>query len=213
MTREDEMSTIDKVLEGDIDSFSDLVRAYEGKIYNLCLRMTGSREDARDLTQEAFVKAYKKLDTFKGDSSFYLWLYRIASNTSLDFLRRERKREKDSLTYEDESGSVLEMEIPDQRYSPEMIMDQESLKKSIEGGLMALRPAYRNILIMREMGGLSYKEIADTLGITEGTVKSRISRARGQLVKYLSAEGNFSDKKSSDKQAEKEEVVSDDGLL
>lgn len=197
MTKDEERDIIAKVLQGDINRFESLVLAYEKKIYNLCLRMTSSREDASDLTQEAFLKAYRRLDTFKGDSSFYLWIYKIASNTCLDFLRREKKRRSDSLTYEDESGQLIETELPDVRYSPELLMDKRNMRESINAGLRELSPEHRNILIMREIGGFSYSEIAEALGITGGTVKSRISRARRQLALCISEKGNFSAQTSS----------------
>lgn len=128
MTDKEENRIIKNVLEGDVDQFEVFVLAYEKKIYNLCLRMTGSKEDACDLTQDAFVKAYNKLDSFKGDSSFYVWLYRIASNTCLDFLRREKRSRSDSLTYENESGQIVETELPDVKYSPEILLDKKEIR-------------------------------------------------------------------------------------
>lgn len=212
MTRDEESDIIAKVLEGDVNRFEALVQTYEKKIYNLCLRMTSSREDACDLTQEAFLKAYRKLDTFKGDGSFYLWIYKIASNTCLDFLRREKKRQRDSLTYENESGLIIEMEIPDVRYSPEVMLDKQSMIESIKTGMGELSLEHRNILIMREIGGLSYSEISDTLGITEGTVKSRISRARKQMALCILKEGNFFAKRSSSKLKDNKGGEPDGGL-
>lgn len=197
MTKDEERDIIAKIIKGDVNQFETLVLAYEKKIYNLCLKMTSNREDASDLTQEAFLKAYRKLDTFKGDSSFYLWIYKIASNTCLDFLRREKKRRHDSLTYEDEGGQVIETDLPDVRYSPELLMDNQFLLESINAGLEELSPEHRNILLMRELGGLSYSEISEALGKTEGTVKSRISRARKKLALFISEDGNFMAQMSS----------------
>lgn len=199
MTRTEERSTIDRVLSGETDAFELLVVHNQRKIYNLCLRMTGNPEDASDLTQDAFLKAYQNLSGFKGESGFSLWLYRLASNVCIDHLRREKRRARQSLTYQDESGDAVELELPDERFTPEGELDRRQIIEGIQAGLATLSEEHRQILVLREVNELSYDEIAALLEISAGTVKSRISRARVMLRKFLLEQGNFSDISSSEK--------------
>ena len=115
MTREQELAVIRRVQRGDANAFEYLVAAYEKNVYNLALRMTGNPEDAEDMAQEAFLKAYSSLDSFRGDSKFSVWLYRIVSNVCLDFLRKQKKRQSFSLSMEDDDGEEGELELPDLR--------------------------------------------------------------------------------------------------
>ena len=199
MTKEEVRAVIDRVLAGDADAFEVLVAANQRKVYNLCLRMTGNAEDAEDLAQEAFFRAYQNLASYKGESAFSAWLYRLTSNVCIDHLRRERKREKSSLTYLDESGAPQEIDIPDERFAPERTLERRQVGERIQEGLDTLTPEHRKILILRELGGLSYDEIAARLGLSAGTVKSRISRARQSLSKFLLEDWNFSVEMSSER--------------
>jgi len=204
VTREEVRRIIDRVHRGDVNAFEDLVIANQRSIYNLCLRMTKNPDDAYDLSQEAFIRAYNNLTSFKGESSFSAWLYRLASNICIDFLRREKRRDSASLTYVDDSGVIQELEIPDARFQPETALEQRQMAAEIQRGLNALTEEHRNILVMREVEGLRYDEIAEVLGVSHGTVKSRISRARQSLVKFLSADGNFSTGNASKKEERRE---------
>jgi len=197
VTREEERAVIERVLAGESEAFETLLLANQRKVYNLCLRMTGNAEDAEDLAQEAFWKAYQNLAGFKGESGFGPWLYRLASNVCIDHLRREKRREKSSLTYQDESGAAVDIEVPDERFMPETMLDRRQVQESIQRGLDTLTPEHRNILVLREINGLSYEEIGETLELEAGTVKSRISRARIALSKFLLQDGNISEKNSS----------------
>jgi RNA polymerase sigma-70 factor (ECF subfamily) len=154
--------------------------------------MTKNEQDAYDLSQEAFLKAFRSLDKFRGDSKFSVWLYRLTSNLCLDFLRAQKRREKVSLSYENDEDEQQELEIPDERFSPEKILEQNNLRESISSALDALPEDYRSIIVMREMDGLSYDEISARTGLELGTVKSRIFRARKKLCALLSKDGNFS---------------------
>lgn len=185
MTREQEREIIDKILAGEADEFEKLVAYAQDKVYNLALRMTGSEEDAFDIAQEAFLKAYSSLESFRGDSGFISWLYRMTANLCIDFLRREKKRKTGSLTYIDEGMEQREMDIPDWRYSPEKQLERAEFRRSLESGLSRLEPEARQIILMREIAEMSYEEIGDALGLKEGTVKSKIHRARVRLCKIL----------------------------
>ena len=186
------LSAVEAVLNGDGSAFEEIVRAYEKNVYNLALRMTASREDALDLSQEAFLKAYSSLHTFRGESKFSVWLYRIVSNTCLDFLRVRARRNETSLEREDEDGETAMREIPDESLSPERLLERKLTRESVQRALMSLPEDQRKILLLREIEGLSYEEIARVLSLESGTVKSRIFRARRKLCEFLASEGNIS---------------------
>lgn len=192
MTREEEALLVSKAQSGDTASFEKLVLENQTKVYNLALRMVGNAEDAFDMSQEAFIKAYNSLALFRGDSRFSVWLYRLTTNVCLDFLRAENRRSHGSLTYGGEEEDEKELEIPDERFSPETIAEKNALRQAVREGLMSLPKEYRAILLLREIDGLSYEEIASALSLEEGTVKSRIFRARKRLCAILMADGNLS---------------------
>lgn len=202
MTREEESILVAKAQDGDSASFEALVLENQTKVYNLALRMVGSEEDAFDMSQEAFIKAYNSLGSFRGDSRFSVWLYRLTTNVCLDFLRAEARKSHGSLTYMGEDEENKELEIPDERFSPEKLTEKKALREAVNRGLMRLPKDYRAILLLREIEGLSYEEIAETLSLEAGTVKSRIFRARKRLCTILQADGNFSDTHASKKAKE-----------
>ena len=191
MTQEDELRIIKKVIDGDADAFEELLLANQKNVYNLALKMTGNAEDALDISQEAFFKAFRLLGSFRGDSRFSVWIYRITHNLCIDFLRKSKKATTVSLTYQDESGDICDIEIADNRELPESAALRREMRIDIATGIGELEPNHREILIMREITGMSYDDIAQTLGINEGTVKSRLARARGNLAKILMGKGTF----------------------
>ena len=197
MTREDEQNIIGQVIGGDSNAFEALVLENQTQVYNLCLKMTGSEEDAFDLSQEAFLKAFNNLDKFRGDSKFSVWLYRLTSNICIDFIRKKRRRQETSLSVEDEDGAEDELQLPDERFSPETELERKELRRAVDDGLRQLPADYRNILVLRELNGLSYDEIAQALEMEVGTVKSRIFRARKKLCAILLRHGNIADAVSS----------------
>lgn len=199
MTREQEAAIVRKVLGGDANAFETLVLEYEKNVYNIALRMTGNSEDAADMTQEAFIKAYNSLQSFRGDSKFSVWLYRIVSNVCLDFLRSKNRRPTVSLSVEDDDGEDTQLDVADESQSPELLLDRKLTRESVRRGLDSLPPDYRQILLLREIQGLSYDEISQALGLEVGTVKSRIFRARKRLCNFLIDDGNISDFSSSGK--------------
>ena len=197
MTREEEQKIIALVVGGDSNAFEALVLENQTQVYNLCLKMTGSEEDAFDLSQEAFLKAFNNLDKFRGDSKFSVWLYRLTSNICIDFIRKKRRRQETSLSVEDEDGAEDELQLPDERFSPETELERKELRRAVDDGLRQLPADYRNILVLRELNGLSYDEIAQALEMEVGTVKSRIFRARKKLCAILLRHGNIADAVSS----------------
>ena len=180
---------------GDEGAFETLVRLYEKRVFALAVRMCGSREDAAEASQEAFLAAWQGLAFFRGESSFSTWLYRLTSNACVDLLRREgRHRAAAGPSLDDEEAGL---DVPDQTLSPQDEAERRELREAIDRGLEALTPEHRQVLVLREMHQLSYDEIADVLSLDVGTVKSRISRARKQLRNFLLKDGNFSPPLSS----------------
>ena len=182
-----------RVQDGELDAFEELVKAHEKTVYNLALRMTGNPQDAEDMAQEAFLKAYRSLPDFRGESKFSVWLYRIVSNVCLDHLRRQGRRPASSLTQEDGDGEEQQWDVPDESQSPERLLEQKLTREAVQRGLEQLPPDQRQILLLREIRGMSYEEIGETLGLEPGTVKSRIFRARKKLCAYLLRDGNIPD--------------------
>ena len=190
---------VDKAKAGDSAAFEQLVLLHQKVVYNYCLRMCGNREDALDLSQDAFLKAYKSLAFFKGESSFSTWMYRLTVNVCIDFLRSRKRHKSVSLTVENDDGEKEVLPIPDERESIEKHVERKELRAAIERGINMLSEAHRQVLVLREINGCSYAEISEILDINEGTVKSRISRARIELAKYLKEYRNFSAADTSEK--------------
>lgn len=186
-----ENEIVRSVLRGNVNDFEKLVTAYEKNVYNIALRMVGDPDDAADMTQETFIKAYRSLSSFRGDSKFSSWLYRIASNVCLDFLRSRSRHPQVSLSTVDEDDRAT-FELPDMRQNPEEQLMKKLGMEAVRRGLEQLPEQQRQILVLRELGGLSYAELAQTLGLEEGTVKSRIFRARKRLCALLLRDGNIS---------------------
>ena len=192
MTREEESAIIAKVLAGDADAFEPLVTANQSFVYNIALKMLTNPEDAFDAAQEAFIKAYRSLKDFKGDSSFSSWLYRITANMCLDFMRKNKKRRSASIVYLDDDSELKELELPDTRFDPQTELERRELQGAINDALTLLPEDQRSILLLRELNGMSYAEISVVLKLEAGTVKSRLFRARARLAKILRDNGTFS---------------------
>ena len=192
MTRDEELHIIRRVLDGDVNAFEKLVLENQKNVYNLALKMLGNSEDASDVSQEAFLRAYRSLGSFQGDSRFSVWLYRMTSNVCIDFLRKRKRRAEVSMTVVNDEDEESELEIPDERFSPEQTLDRQERVRAVREGLQKLPEEYRRILTMREIGGLSYEELAEALDLELGTVKSKLFRARKKLCEVLLESGNFS---------------------
>ncbi len=197
MTREEEQIIIRRVLDGDSNAFEKLLLDNQTNVYNLSLKMLGNPEDAMDASQEAFLRAFRSLDSFQGDSRFSVWLYRLTSNVCIDILRKKRRRTEVSLTVVNDEDEESELEIPDERFSPDAVLDKAERVRAVREGLQKLPEEYRRILTLREISGMSYEELADTLELELGTVKSKLFRARKKLCSILMESGNFSEADAS----------------
>lgn len=173
---------VERAKKGDVEAFEQLISQHQKTVYNIAYRLTGNHEDASDVAQEAFIRAYSSLADFRGDSSFATWLYRIVNNACLDELR---KRKRQRLTYIDQTVSVddgeISRQIADTAGGPEEALERVEIQRAVQESIDQLDYEYRIVLVMRDIQGYSYNEIAETLGLNLGTVKSRLNRARNAL--------------------------------
>lgn len=168
---------------GNASAFEKLVRTYEAPVYRLALRMCGGRaEDAQEVAQEAFLAAWRGLPRFRGQCRFSSWLYKLTANAAVDHLRREKRRP--AAVPLENAGE------PADPHTPQEELERRELHRAVQQALDRLTPEHREVLLLRQMQGLSYQEIGAALSLEEGTVKSRLSRAKRQLRTIL-AEGNL----------------------
>jgi RNA polymerase sigma-70 factor (ECF subfamily) len=167
-------------LAGDRDAFGELVTRYQDRLFNSLVRMVGSHDDAADAVQDAFVQAFTKLESFRGAAQFYTWLYRIAMNVALS--RRRRRRPMASV---DQAKESVGDEPLDAAEGPEDVVLSQERVEHVQAALADLGDEHRQILVLREIEGFAYEEIADVLELPVGTVRSRIFRARAQLKEKL----------------------------
>ena len=179
-----EKELIRKVLKGEKELFSLFIREYENQIYSLCISIVKNREEAIDLVQDTFYLAFKNLSSFKGNSKFSTWLYRIAYNLSISRVRRKNNFLSLDSVFEDGK----EVDIEDETSDIWLSIDEEEIKRMIEEGMKKLKPWERAIIELRDIKNLNYDEIAEVLGIPMGTVKSRLNRARNHLKKIIEKE-------------------------
>ena len=197
----EEKAWIDAAREGDQHAFEQLIGLYEKRVFALTRRMCRNPADAEEAAQEAFLSAWQGLKFFRGESSFSTWLYRLASNACVDLMRKEGRHQAAAGPSLNDEEVVLE--LPDEAPTPHALAERAELREQIEEGLAALPEEYREVLVLREIHQQSYDEISEILSLDLGTVKSRISRGRKKLRKFLLESGNFSETGSS-KEAEKE---------
>ena len=183
----DERELIARLQKRDEAAFEELIRQYEKKVYTLCFRMCGNSEDAEEAAQDAFLALWRGIDRFRQESSLSTWIYRLATNACIDTLRR-RKKQSGSISLDDEE---LFVDAVDTSPQPQETVEHREARKLLQEGLSALPEEYRKVLILREIEGLSYTEIAECASLELGTVKSRISRGRSLLRNFLSGNGNF----------------------
>ncbi len=178
----DDHELIARFKSGDASAFEEILRAYQDRIYNLCRHMLGNADDAQDAAQDVFLKAFQALPQFQPDAALYTWLYRIATNTCID---RKRKPVFASLFNSSEEGEKLIHDRASVAPSPEKLYQAKQINQALQKGLAGLSPKLRAIIVLKEIEELSYEEIAETLDISLGTVKSRIARAREELRKSM----------------------------
>ncbi len=178
----DEEALVARAQAGDAQAFAELVERYERKIYRLARHITGNDEDAEDVLQETFLKAYENLPGFQGQSKFYTWLVRIAVNEALMKLRRRKTGKMVSLDETIDTGEeTMAREIAVWEDNPEEQYSREELRRILEEAIESLAPLYRTVFVLRDVDELSTEETAEALGISVPAVKSRLLRARLQL--------------------------------
>ena len=172
--------------KGDTAAFDELVTRYRGKVYAMINQMVRNDADAWDLSQDAFLKAWKALPRFKGQSSFYTWLYRIAHNVTYDWLRKKKIRPEGE--FDDTVGAAVEpgaRTLPKQTARPDAQLQNDEIRERIEEALDKLSPEHRSVIRLKEIEGRQYKEIAEILDCSIGTVMSRLFYARKNLQSQL----------------------------
>lgn len=169
----DSISLVERVQNGDEAAFEDLVQLYYRQVYNLALRLTDDPEDASDITQETFIKVYHHIRTFRGDAELKTWIYRITVNLSSNLKRWWKRRLRQHL------------QVQNSIETPERLLLRAEEQKIVQAALQKIKFEYRVAVILRDIEGLSYEQISETLGISVGTVKSRIARGREELRKLL----------------------------
>jgi RNA polymerase sigma-70 factor, ECF subfamily len=195
----DELSLVRAAKNGDLEAFSELVRRYDRNIFRIAQHITHNEEDAQDVVQDAFLKAYQNLEQFQGNSKFYTWLVRIAVNEALMRLRKRRTDRTVSLDedVETEEGT-MPREVADWSPNPEQIYGQSELGDILKKTIQGLPPGFRTVFVLRDIEGLSTEETAEMLGLSVPAVKSRLLRARLQLRERLAK--YFKSKKNGDGQ-------------
>lgn len=186
---EADILVVEKVLAGDTDAFAVLVEKYQSRVYSAALGYVYSPDEALDIAQDTFVKAYTNLHKFSSNSSFYTWIYRIAVNTAIDWLRKRKNRKVDSLDDDRFSEVGFEPVAKDLDYDPEEVLEKNEFHRTLRAAVAKLTLKLRSVIILHDIEGLSQEEVAAVLKIPVGTVKSRVSRARAELKKILQKQG------------------------
>jgi len=167
-------------------AFDQLVTRYRGKVYGMCYHLVQNEQDAWDLAQDAFLKAWRALPTFKGDASFYTWIYRIAHNTTYDWLRKKRIQSDGEFDETVQRNIAAGAEaVPHGDHRPDEVLKNAELGERIKKAITQLSPDHRTAIVLREVEGLSYEEIASIMESTTGTVMSRLFYARKKLQELL----------------------------
>ena len=183
----DDQRAIKECLKGDASAFGELVRRYQDRLFNSVFRMVDHAEDAHDVVQEAFLNAYQALDTFKGDSLFFTWLYRIAVNTAISLRRKQRVVL--SIDAARNGEPLVKPTDPSQTSRPGYALEQGEQEQRVQNALGRLSPEHKAVLVMKDMEGQKYEEMAEVLGVPIGTIRSRLHRARVELREILEKDG------------------------
>jgi RNA polymerase sigma-70 factor, ECF subfamily len=182
----EELMLVNAARGGDVGAFEQLVRKYDRNVFRIANHITQNREDAEDVVQDAFLKAFQNLGQFQGQSKFYTWLVRIAVNEALMRLRRRRPERMVSLDEDINTGEdTIPREVADWAPNPEQLYNQSELGEILQKTIQGLPPSFRTVFVLRDVEGLSTEETADALGLSIPAVKSRLLRARLQLRERL----------------------------
>ena len=184
--------SVKRLKAGDEAEFERLVQTCEKRVYNRALRYTNNEADAADIAQEVFLRVYRALPDFKEESAVTTWVYRITVNTAIDLTRKKTRRRENSLTGYGEDEETPELDIVDESFSPELEYEKAELRAALGHAIASLSEEHRKIIIMRDVNGMTYNEIGEILSLGEGTVKSRLFRARDRLRAVLEKQGNIS---------------------
>jgi RNA polymerase sigma-70 factor, ECF subfamily len=183
---QDDRGLIDEVLAGKTAAFEELVRRYQDRLFNVAFRVVQHPDDAADVVQDVFLNAYQSLSSFKGDSEFFTWLYRIAFNSAISFKRRRRV----TLTLDNQRPTQAAIEPVDRstETSPAAGMERSDDERVLADAIAKLSSEHRTVLVLKELDGLKYEEIAEVIGAPIGTIRSRLHRARLELRNLLDAD-------------------------
>lgn len=192
-----EKKLVDRARRGSEDAFEELVRRNEKLVYSTALKISGNPEDALDISQETFINAFRGLKNFRGDCAFSVWLSRLCYNAAMDYL----KKRSDTVLFDSDDGA--ELYIADESPSPEEIAERNDTRRAVRRAVLSLPDDRREIIIMRDFAGMAYSDIADALRISEGTVRSRIYRARAALREIILRSGTFSGEEPSNNKEKK----------
>ena len=175
------------VASGDIDAYGKIVNRYRGRLYNFVFRFVGERETAEDIVQETFLRAFRKRKEYRAIANFSTWLFTIAGNLAKSELRRRKRWRLFSLHKDDENDTG--MDLPDESFRPDTVPESSIADVQIQQAILSLSENYRQVVLLRDVEGLSYQEISEISKCPVGTVKSRVNRARLKLQQKLKNEG------------------------
>ena len=184
--RDLDWAIVQRVQNGEVSAFNQLVQKYRQSLFSIIYNMTGNREDATDIAQEAFIKAFQSIKQFRGQASFYTWIYRIAVNSSITFIKRAKKQRFINYETIDEtlvSSDILEYFTAKTKTEKGALLKE--LQEKLNEALQKLSPKHRIVVILHEVEGMNHKEIADITKTSEGTVRSRLHYAKKMLQAYL----------------------------
>lgn len=186
--RDDDTRLVHASLSGDSEAFGELVKKYDKLIYNTSYQLIGNPDDAFDVSQETFIKAYRSLGSFRGDSKFSTWLYKICQNAARDYIRSKFRQKTVSLTaYDDDDTKEVQLDIVDDDISsqPDRSLEREESRAAVREAIAKLSEDHKNVIVLRDIEGYSYEDISEILNLEIGTVKSRLNRARLAIKDFL----------------------------
>lgn len=186
---EADMQLVERILDGDEDAFDKLVGHYQNMVYNLSYRFMGNAHAAEDLTQEVFLKIFRSVRSFRGASTLKTWIYRITTNMALNRIKFNKRRRREKQVSIDRPLDAdlppMNESLPDERPGPERVAHSGEIQKRLQGALDEINEDQKAVVILRDVEGLSYEDIAQTLEINVGTVKSRLARGRANIQELL----------------------------